>query len=480
MRFEPLHRHRPASRWTNGDIAAKVGADLGLPPDDEQRWMLDTIYAESAPDRPACFEFAVISPRQNIKTSTLMVAALADLLVFGVERHLWTAHHGDTLGGTFADAKAWLNSNSEYAEQVTFYEGHQDMSIVHTDSGRVLDFQSRTGKAGRGLTGVARITLDEALYLEPKHVGAIYPTMLTRPGAQVRIGSSAGLITSDQLRRIRDRGRGGKDKRLGYVEYGAERRACERDNCPHTVGIEGCALDDRELWWQANCALWQGRITEESLADQRAAMPPGEFAREFLSWWDDPVGSKSSGIDPHDWRDCGDADSRRVGAVAMGIAQTPDRSTVSIAVAGRREDGRYHVELIEHRRATTTWVPQRVAELQQRHQPLAVMFDPMAAEAGLVSDLEAAGAEVTPAKVGDLAAATGRLYDLVKANLLRHLGVQHDLNAAVDSAGTRDLPRGGWMWKQVGEAPIEPLRAVTLALSALDADLDYDVMDSIG
>ena len=32
MDFEPLYRHRPASKWTNGDIAAKVGADLGLPP----------------------------------------------------------------------------------------------------------------------------------------------------------------------------------------------------------------------------------------------------------------------------------------------------------------------------------------------------------------------------------------------------------------------------------------------------------------
>jgi hypothetical protein len=226
--YEPLFRHRPRHKWTNGDLAARVAEDLGLPPDDEQRWIYDTIYAESAPDRPASFEVGVISPRQNIKTSSLGVAALADLFVFGVERHLWTAHHGDTLKGTFNDFRSWIKSNPEYDEQVTFYEGHQDMSIVHKDTGNTIDFQSRTGKAGRGLTGVKRITLDEALYLEPKHVGAVYPTMLTRPGAQVRIASSAGLVDSEQLRRLRDRGRAGKDARMAWVEYGAERsRACE-------------------------------------------------------------------------------------------------------------------------------------------------------------------------------------------------------------------------------------------------------------
>lgn len=489
--YAALHRHRPSHRWTNGDLAAQVGADLGLPPDDEQRWILDTIYGEVAPERPSAFEVCVVSPRQNIKTSTFGIAALADLFVFGVERHLWTAHHGDTLKGTFSDFKAWINSNPEYAEQVTFYEGHQDMAIVHKDTGNVIDFQSRTGKAGRGLTGVKRITLDEALYLEPKHIGAVYPTMLTRPGAQVRIGSSAGLLTSDQLRRVRDRGRTGKDKRLAYAEYGAERRACLRTDCSHVVGSEGCALDDRELWWQANCALWAGRIAEESLVDQRASMPPDEFMREFLSWWEDPVSAADGGINPADWVLCADPESRRAGSVALGIAQSDDHSTVSIGVVGRRDDGAYHVELIEHRRSTTSWVAPRVRDLVDKHQPVSVMVDPMSAMAGLIPELETAGVTVDVAKVSDLAASCGRLYDLVKAtatpdpehpdaDLLWHLGTQHDLNAAVQSATTRQLQRGGWLWKQAGDAPITPLWAITLALAGYTAsDVNYDPVSQV-
>lgn len=62
--YEPLYRHRPSHRRTHGDLAAKVGADIGLPPDPEQQWILDSIYAERTPDRPASFEVAVIGPRQ--------------------------------------------------------------------------------------------------------------------------------------------------------------------------------------------------------------------------------------------------------------------------------------------------------------------------------------------------------------------------------------------------------------------------------
>ena len=70
--YEPLYRHRPSHRHTHGDLAAKVGADIGLPPDPEQQWILDSIYAERAPDRPAAFEVGVIGPRQNIKTGAVV------------------------------------------------------------------------------------------------------------------------------------------------------------------------------------------------------------------------------------------------------------------------------------------------------------------------------------------------------------------------------------------------------------------------
>lgn len=429
MTYQPLYRSRPAHRWTYGDLACRVGSDLGLPPDDEQRWVLDTIYAEKAPDRPSAFEVTVVAPRQNIKTSVFGIAALSDLFVFNVERHLWTAHHGDTLKSTFADFRAWIKANREYEDQVTFYEGHQDMAIVHKDTGNVIDFQSRTGKAGRGMTGVKRITLDEALYLEAKHVGAVYPTMLTRPGAQVRIGSSAGLVTSDQLRRIRDRGRDGRDKRLAYLEYGAERRPCLRVDCTHAVGFEGCALDDRELWWQGNCAMWCGRVSEESLADQRNSMPPAEFMREFLSWWEDPK-SLGGAIKAEVWASLADAGSPRGASPAFGLDVDENR-VAWIAVAWQRDDGAVQVMLANNGLPMTPG--DAVAECVR------ICGDwggSVTSSSAFEKELTDAGAALTKATGVDFAASCGSFADHVKAGTVRH-GNQPALNDAVDALGWR-------------------------------------------
>ena len=459
--YEPLHRHRPSHKWTNGDLAAKVGADLGLPPDEEQRWLLDTIYAEKAPDRPASFEVVVISPRQNIKTSTLGIAALADLFVFGVERHLWTAHHGDTLKSTFQDFRSWIKSNPEYDEQVTFYEGHQDMSIVHRDTGNIIDFQSRTGKAGRGLTGVKRITLDEALFLEPKHVGAVFPTMLTRPGAQIREASSAGLLESEQLRRIRDRGRSGKDGRLAYVEYGAEHRPCLHAGCTHAVGIEGCALDDRELWWQANCALWCGRISEESLEDQRKAMPPDEFAREFLSWWDDPE-SLGGALSVARWMELADADAERGSEVVFGVDVTQDREAW-VAVAWRRPDDALQVMLANEGQVMPAF---RVADYAKE---LADRWG------GQITGSNSLEDEMPHGFIGltsaDFTVASGGFADLMEAGTVRH-GNQPALNHAVKVAKWRSAGTGGERAFQLRDCPeAGPLAAAARALHVLGADV---------
>lgn len=469
--YEPLYRHRPSHRWTNGDLAAKVGADLGLPPDDEQRWILDAIYAEDGVDKPSSFEVAVISPRQNIKTSTLGIAALSDLFVFGVERHLWSAHLQDTCGKTFADFKAWIGRNPEYDEQVQFYEGHQDMSIVHRESGHVIDFSSRTGKAGRGITGVKRITLDEALYLEPKHVGAVYPTMLTKPGAQVRIGSSAGLLTSAQLRRIRDRGRTGKDGRLAYVEYGAERRKCAQQSCPHVPGTEGCALDDRELWWQSNCALWQGRITEESLEDMRRSMPPDEFAREFLSWWEDPL-SLGGALPLAPWLDLADVDADR-GDPIFSVDVTEDRSAW-IAVGWWRPDGSRQVMLANegvvmpaHRLAA------ECARLQGQWGGTVV------APRTLVDDLQSEGVVVAGMTSADFTTACGSFADAVTAGTVRH-GNQAALNEAVRVAQWRSAgTQGERAFLLKGMPEVGPLAAVVRVLHGLDEQGNYDPLDSV-
>ena len=458
MSYAPLHRHRPSHKWTNGDLAAKVGADLGLPPDDEQRWLLDTIYAERALDRPASFEVAVVAPRQNIKTSTFLIAAIADLFVFGVEKHLWSAHLDDTAKNTFQDAKEWIGRNPDYDDQVQFYEGHQDRAIVHRETGHRIDFGSRTGKKSRGLTGVKRITLDEALYLEPKHTGAIYPTMLTRPGAQVRVASSAGLETSGSLRTIRDRGRAGKDARLAYVEYGAEVRPCEDEKCLHVVGTPGCALDDRELWWQANCALWCGRVEEASLEDQRNALPPEEWMREFFSWWEDPL-SLGGAIKPEAWGAALDESLTQPDLIpVIALAGSPDGLYGSIGTAVVLDDGRIAVAPVDRRRGQQ-WLVAEAARIQ-RERECVVTLAQRGPVAHLQDDLEDVGVNVTPVESARWVDACESLWQGVENGTVVHPG-DKDLTAAALGAS----------WKTVGDrrafarkgGDISLLEAVTLA-----------------
>ncbi|HET6908513.1 MAG TPA: hypothetical protein VFH54_04175, partial [Mycobacteriales bacterium] len=292
---------------------------------------------------------------------------------------------------------------------------------------------------------------DEALYLEPKHVGAVYPTMLTRPGAQVRIASSAGLVDSEQLRRLRDRGRAGKDARMAWVEYGAERKPCLRSDCSHAVGSEGCALDDRDLWWQANPALWSGRIDESALEDQRNSMPPEEFMREFLSWWEDP--DAASTVFPLAQWKAGKAPAPTGAPAAFSVDMTWDREWASIGVCA---DG--YVDVVEHSKGAA-WVVEACSRLQQVHPDVSFWVHPKGPAGVLIQPLREASVRVQEITTEDYPRACVAFYDAVTRGDLPHSG-----HPALDAAVAGAMVRGGetWVWDRKHGAVISPLVAVTL------------------
>src|SRR5690606_32112329 len=76
---------------------------------------------------------------------------------------------------------------------------------------------------------------------------------------------------------------------LTYVEWCSQVEPCELVECDHTYGRVGCQLDNRQKWAEANPAMGR-RISEEFIAGERRSLPPAEFARERLGWWEDPVG----------------------------------------------------------------------------------------------------------------------------------------------------------------------------------------------
>jgi hypothetical protein len=468
----------PEYQHTNGDLAAELGVQLGLPPDEDQRDILNVIHAEAAPGMPTCFEVGIISPRQNIKTSTLQIAALADIALFDAELVVWTAHLFKTTQKAFQGMVRLIDQTPDFKERVRWppRTANGDEAIEF-ETGQKIEFHARSKGSGRGFTGDV-VVLDEALFVRAEDLGALLPTMATRRGAQVRWASSAGLAISEALRSIRDRGRRGGDPGLGYIEYCAPRADCATPDCTHVFGVDGCALDRQDLWWIANVALGR-RITVERIQSFRRSMPPLEFAREFLGWWDDPPNTRTawSVISEAAWRARGGlTDERPDPPVCFALAAAwPDAERGSICSAGRL-GGELAVQAVDQR-GGIGWMVAQVVELADRHPNCGFVLDEAGPAGQLKPDLLAAGfvvqakdkpvmsrralvipsaREVGQAFGGFHTGVTGEQADI------RHYD-QPELADALAGAQTRPVGDAQTWARKTSAADISPLEAVTLA-----------------
>jgi hypothetical protein len=161
-----------------------------------------------------------------------------------------------------------------------------------------------------------------------------------------------------------------------------------------------------------------------------------------------------------------------------------DRTWGAVAVVGRRADGLFHGEVIEHRERTD-WIVGRLVELNRRWQPLATAVRSRGPAGFLIPELEAAGVEVLSLNATEGAQACGLLYQVATdTRNLRHLG-QPELAAAL--ANVVRKPAGdAWTWaRQDGGVSIDltPLYALTDALWGFASRAHlfevYDPMESI-
>jgi hypothetical protein len=380
-------------------------------------------------------------------------------------------HEFGTTQEAFRDLDNLITGSDYLRRRVkAIHRGNGDEAIELVDDRR-LKFKARTKGGGRGLSG-DKVILDEGFALKPEHMGALLPTLSARPDPQVLYGSSPGLAESAVLRAIRDRGRAGEDARLAYLEWCAPPPALScaaGDACAHTLGAVGCGCDDPALWARANPAMGR-RISAEHIAAERRAMPPAEFGRERMGWWDDPMGGESP-IPLELWESRADAESQVADPVALALDVTPDGSTAAVAVAGRRSDGLEHGELAEHKPGSGTgWVVAWLVKRAERHGPCVLVLDPGGPAGALIPQLAEAGFATDPGPgqwrlhlmgAREYAQACGALVASIRDDRFRHLD-QAPVNAAVEAARTRPLA-DAWAWTRKGGADITPLVAVTLA-----------------
>lgn len=337
---------------------------------------------------------------------------------------------------TLIDGSDWLTRKVKHIRT-----SHGDEGIELMDGSR-LRFVARSTGSGRGFSGDL-LVLDEAYNLGADQMAALLPTLSARPNPQVWYTSSAGMASSDQLRQVRIRGRRGDNDRLVYFEW----------SCP-----EGVDMDDPNNWAQANPSMGY-RVEQDFIAAERKALPDDVFARERLGIWSED--NERAVIDLALWAKLADPDSRPGEKIAFAVDAKPDRSTAAIASAGRRADGRLHTKIVDHRPGMG-WLVERLATLQERYRPVAVVLDPSGPAGSLITDLADVGIEPILVNAREMGQACGAFHSDVMNDQLRHTD-QDSLNTALAAATTRNLG-DAWAWdRRRGHGDICPLVAVTLA-----------------
>lgn len=447
------------------DVVGLAVEDIGLPLDPEQALVLDAMFSIDYDGKLAALEFALIAPRQNIKTHVFKAAAWADLLLFDQPLVMWTAHEFNTAMEAFRDMVELVDSSpylSRRVKRILNANGDEGIELM---TGQRLRFKARTKSGARGLTA-PRLFLDEGFALQAAHLGSVLPTMaaMSMTGdPQVRYASSAGLVGSEMLRRLRDRGRPGGDPTLIYLEWCAGEKPCKSAECDHHFGIKGCALDDRKLWKAANLALGR-RIDIEFIAAMRRSLPPEEFAREFLGWWDEPAAG-AAGIPLDQWAALANRKSSIAEPCTLGVDVAYGHTSGAITVCG----GPLHVA--DHQPGTSWIVPSLLA-YTKKHDVESIGLDPTSPAGALIPDLERAGFTIRTEKnpTGLIVllqpSVAARACEAFLAGVLSGEVEHRDqmvLNQAVEHAGRR-LSGDTWRWSRLTTpVDITPLTSATWA-----------------
>lgn len=479
----PAHFWCPPFYKTYGPEVVDLCSHAGFVPDAHQAFALDMFFARRSDELSACFECAVVVGRQNLKTGLFKQACLGWLFLFDERLIIYSAHEFVNAMEMFRDLEELVTGSDFLRKRVRRIVRNHGEESIETTSGARLLFKTRTKGGGRGLSG-RKVILDEGFALRPMHIGALLPTLSAQPDPQVIYGSSAGMAESDVLRGIRDRGRAGGEPRLGYIEYCAPDASvtCKAGfGCSHSLTAEGCGCDEPDNWIKSNPAIG-GRITLNYVKAERRAMPVGEFMRERMGWWDNPL----EGVSPMalgSWNDCADKDARIDGTslIAVGFDVAPDSGMSSVVICGWRKTGDRRItciELAEHLPGTG-WLIDWITSVVNRRHPVVTVFDPSAQAGSLEQELRNRGFvtsstdDPNPPKLmpgeklmqlvtrQDYAQGCGALVNAVRDGEFVHLD-EGPMNQAVLDARAKPASKA-WIWDAIPGSDITPIVAATLA-----------------
>lgn len=178
---------------------------------------------------------------------------------------------------------------------------------------------------------------------------------------------------------------------------------------------DGAKTDDMEALAQANPALGYGYLTDRALLSNRATFPENKFRSECMCQQVEtilpqpfPDGAWSAGLDP----------MSRIAPESelyFGIDMSQNRRWTSVAVAGLREDGNMHIEVVA-RKVGSEWALQWFAARAKKRMNLAFQgrgcpVVGLAEQICTIPNINRLAIEG-----GDLSAGWGRFWDGIAAN----------------------------------------------------------------
>lgn len=449
--------------------------------DAEQEFMLESMLGLDENGRWQAFECAMNAPRQNGKNEVLIARELFGIYELGEMSIVHSAHEFKTSSKHYARMESLIRRNEDLLARIKrdtrgkqniigFRYSHGDESIEF-DNGAMIEFRTRTKSGMKGFDDVAVLVLDEAQVLSEYAHGAMVPTMrasTAERGPQlIYSGNAADKERDDHAivwARLRERGIAGDEDSLVYHEYSLDYETPE--DVPEDVAR------DPAVWLSVNWAMAHGRIREDHMWKEIKTLGWRQFIVELLGVGDypDPDLLGNSEINQEQWADCEDEHSVLGDPICIAFDISPARRT-TIAAAGLNGKGKHHVEVINSR-AGTSWVPERLAELCERHEVVELICDGFGPANSIADRVEdGTGLKVRRMKTGEYADACGQFANAVAELEAVHIG-QDELTTSVRGARTRPLV-DRWAWsRSKSKTDPGPVIAASIALwSAVDRDI---------
>lgn len=351
--------------------------------------------------------------RQNGKTVLSEVIASFFLNVLGVESVFGTSLSLDKAEEVWEAVIRDQESTPELnalIERVSRTNGNKRLILRGNQTYKV---GAPTRRAGRGDSNDL-VMLDEVREQRDWETwAAAAASTVAKPNGIIIGFSNAGDPDSVVLRQLRSQAiaaiDGGDALDFGG-EVDADTLALFEWSAP-----DGAATDSPAALAQANPALGYGYLTMRALLANRATYPEMKFRAECMCQQVEtilpqpfPDGAWEAGVDP-------DSQIAPESELTYGIDLSENRTWASISVAGQREDGNYHVEVVA-RRVGTEWAIDWFRQRAMR-APMRLAFQSRGAPVtGLAEQIcTIPGVERIPIEAGDLTAGWGRFWDAVAA-----------------------------------------------------------------